>query len=1011
MTIKNLEGSYGTDTWIIEERRPDWDVNQKSETVFSLANGFLGLRGEHDEVISAADSSQGTFINGFYESSPIQYGESAYGFPKFGQTMVNVMNPKRMLLEIEGQVFDPSNPKFKIISYNRALDLRQGYSKRTVQFETDSGKQFELHSIRLASFTLQNLAICSYTVTALNSDCSIKVTSFLDGAVSNQKTGDDPRIGSHLKSKIFSLLSSRAENGVQTLVQETLSTKFTVACSTKHLVTGVNEVKISPIVNADKIFTEFLVDLKQGQSVKLDKFCLFATSLDCMESDLGTFVEKLADAAATKGLDHFLEAQEAYCKEFWHSADVEIKGDPLVQQSIRFSMFHLLQSAGRDGRANIAAKGLTGEGYEGHYFWDTEIYVLPFFISAKPDIARQLLKSRINMLNHARNRAAEMAQKGALYAWRTIAGQETSAYFPAGTAQYHINGDIAFALQRYFRATNDKALLIEGGAEMLFETARLWADLGCYIENKGFCINTVTGPDEYTAIVDNNTYTNLLAREHFLFAIEIAELMKSQLSTEYNALINKIALSDAEIQAWKKAADQMYVPVDKQRGILCQDDSFLSKEPWDFKNTPKDKYPLLLNFHPLVIYRKQVLKQADVVLAMMLHWDQFSRAQKKRNFDFYEPLTTHDSSLSMAIHSVIAAEIGYSDQAYEYFMHSARCDLDDLHGNTKHGVHCASMAGSWLSIVNGFGGFKESKGEIHFSPVLPEKWQELSFRVRHQGNLLKVDILPRETRYTLLEGASEVSIFHKKQSLKVKLSQTVVVSHQSELKLAIFDLDGVVTDTAELHYEAWKALAESLDIPFDREFNEKLKGVSRIDSLNLILSKGDIKLSEAEKQQLASKKNEHYKQLLNNLSPSDILPGAVELLSALKKEGIKIALASASQNAPMILSQLQIQGFFDLIVDPTKLGAGKPDPEIFMTAAEYFNVDYCDCLGIEDADAGVEAIVSSGMIALRVGSQNNASKAHLSVKGLDLVNLAQLKSLFSTGSNKVVYDDRNSTGV
>jgi alpha,alpha-trehalose phosphorylase len=408
---------------------------------------------------------------------------------------------------------------------------------------------------------------------------------------------------------------------------------------------------------------------------------------------------------------------------------------------------------GRDGRTNIAAKGVTGEGYEGHYFWDTEIYVFPFFLFSRPEIARALLQYRYNGLPKARERARQMAHdKGALYPWRTIAGEECSAYFPAGTAQYHINADVAYSIRLYLLATGDFDFMAEQGAEIVLETARIWTGIGSYDRKGRFCINEVTGPDEYTALVNNNYYTNAMARMHMTFAADVAERLVAERPDDYARVANAIGLSDAEIKAWRDASAAMFLPYDDDLGIHEQDDSFLSKKPWDFANTPPENYPLLLNYHPLVIYRHQVCKQADVVLALLLLSSQFSLDDKRRDFDFYEGVTTHDSSLSSCIFSIVASEIGYRDKAYAYFMETARLDLDNTHANTQYGVHTAAMAGTWLGVAYGFAGMRLDEAGLRFAPTLPDKWTGYRFKVQVRGTLLEVAVDGSGSDYRLLRG-------------------------------------------------------------------------------------------------------------------------------------------------------------------------------------------------------------------------------------------------------------------
>ncbi|MDB4285415.1 glycoside hydrolase family 65 protein, partial [bacterium] len=402
----------------------------------------------------------------------------------------------------------------------------------------------------------------------------------------------------------------------------------------------------------------------------------------------------------------------------------------------------------------VPAKGLTGQAYEGHYFWDSEIYVMPFLVYTAPRLARNMLKYRYSILDKARERAREVNQKGALFPWRTINGEEASAYYAAGTAQYHINADIIYALKKYVDVTGDEEFLFQYGAEMLVETARLWEDLGFYLDGNGnrFHIHGVTGPDEYNTVVNNNTFTNLMARENLWYAVETVEKLKKADPDRFSALVHDTKLKEGEVAAWKKAADSMYVPFDEDKGIHPQDDDFLNKEIWDFAGTPIEKYPLLLHYHPLVIYRYQVVKQADVAMAMFLLGHEFTEEQKKRNFNYYDPLTTGDSSLSACIESILAWELGYEEKAISYFRYALLMDLADVGGNVKDGVHIASMGGTWIAVVYGIAGLRDWNGRISFHPKLPEKTCLLNFRLTIRGRLLEVDMKREGVTYTLIEG-------------------------------------------------------------------------------------------------------------------------------------------------------------------------------------------------------------------------------------------------------------------
>jgi alpha,alpha-trehalose phosphorylase len=440
-----------------------------------------------------------------------------------------------------------------------------------------------------------------------------------------------------------------------------------------------------------------------------------------------------------------------------------------IQQAIRFNLFHILQASARAEDAGVPAKGLTGQAYEGHYFWDTEIYVLPFLIYTSPRIAKNLLTFRYKMLPQARARARQLGHRGAMFPWRTISGEEASAYYAAGTAQYHINADIMYGLRKYVQATGDESFLRDYGAEMLVETARLWLDLGFYSDAKGgkFCINSVTGPDEYNTVVNNNAYTNLMARENLRYAAQALKSLRATSPEAYSVLVHKTALEPSEIEAWKRAAESMYVPYDEKLQIIPQDDSFLDREPWDFRNTPSDRYPLLLFYHPLNIYRKQVIKQADVVLAMFLLGNAFSSEAKKRNFEFYDPLTTGDSSLSSCVEAIIAAQVGDSEKAIRYGMAALLMDLADVGGNVKDGCHIASMGGTWMMLAYGLGGMRDDDGMLSFWPRrAPEDNAILRFPVTYRGQILEVEIGEENVKYTLREGVS-LTIRHETEEIQL----------------------------------------------------------------------------------------------------------------------------------------------------------------------------------------------------------------------------------------------------
>jgi trehalose/maltose hydrolase-like predicted phosphorylase len=742
--------------WCIAENEFKPENNYVNETLFAAGNGYIGIRGTFEEGNDGLKDKglEGTYINGFYDSEVIKYGEIAYGYAENGQTMLNVTNSKVIRLYLEDEEFCMLDGE--ILGYERSLHFKEGILKRSIEWRSPKGKEVRINIERLVSFKRKHIIAIHYEVTPLNFSGNIKLVSVLDGDVTNLTTENDPRVGAGFKGRVLFVEAKKLEDTFGALLQRTRNTKFLLACTMQHQLTAENYT-IDRTEEEMKINVVFNIQAEENKTITLNKYISYTTSREFKEEEVLVKAETEVCTAKCSGYEKLKEEQKDFLNKFWYRTDIQIEGEDNLQQGIRFNMFHLLQSTGRDGKTNIAAKGLTGEGYEGHYFWDTEIYILPFFLYTNPEISRKLLEYRYSILPRARERARVMSHKnGALYPWRTISGEECSAYYPAGTAQYHIDADIAFAVKRYMEAVEDIDFLVNYGAEILFETARLFADLGKFIKSKGnkFCINEVTGPDEYSALVNNNCYTNLMAKENLSYAFEIAHWMKENQKEAYNKLVGKIGLKEDELEFWKKAAENMYIPYNEELKIHPQDDSFLDRSPWDFANTPKENYPLLMHYHPLVIYRHQVCKQADLVLAEVLLSHKFSLEQKKRDYDFYEKLTTHDSSLSTCIFSVAACEIGYYDKAYEYFIKTARMDLDNNHGNSKDGIHAANMAGTWMCVVNGFGGVRVCEDKLSISPYLPDHWKKYSFRISYKKRLIQVTVDKLGASYKLLEGDS-----------------------------------------------------------------------------------------------------------------------------------------------------------------------------------------------------------------------------------------------------------------
>ncbi len=742
---------FPADPWRLVETRFDASDLGTTESIFSVGNGYLGLRGNYEE--SRDFSMNGTFLNGFHETWPIQHAEEAFGFAKVGQTIVNAPDAKVIRLYVDDEPLELSADD--IVAYERTLDLRAGVLSRHVVWRTPSGRRVQVDSTRMVSFTQRHLAVMTFEVTLLDGDAPVTISS----QVLNRQDADrgaavelakaatefDPR-----KAVMFGHRALVPENEHGVLPEGRLALRYkcaqsgmTIALACDHELHTSSPHTAAYERGDDMVKAIYQVNAEQGVPIRLTKTVAYHSARVVPTSELLDRCLRTLDRIGEEGLDKQAHDQRQWLEEYWERSDVEIEGQPALQQAVRWNLFSLAQASARADGSGIPAKGVTGSGYGGHYFWDTEVYVMPFLTYTNPWMARNALRFRASLLDSARHRARQLAQKGALFAWRTINGEEASAYYAAGTAQYHIDADVAFALSQYVGATGDYEFLDQQAVDILVETARLWADLGFWRDEDGgtFHIHGVTGPDEYTTVVNDNLYTNVMARFNLRRAAQAVRFIREKRPENYRAMTHRVGLKDGEVELWERAAIGMNIPYDEHLGIHPQDLHFLEREMWDLDHTPQDKRPLLLNYHPLVIYRFQVLKQADVVLALFLQGEEFSREEKKADFDYYDPITTGDSTLSAVVQSIIAAEVGYHDLALRYFHAALFVDLADRHGNTSDGVHVASTGGVWSALASGFGGFRDlGNGQWCLDPRLPDDWDSLTFRLTLRGTRVRVTI-------------------------------------------------------------------------------------------------------------------------------------------------------------------------------------------------------------------------------------------------------------------------------
>jgi alpha,alpha-trehalose phosphorylase len=733
--------AFAVEPWRIRETALDLDVLAQSESIFALSNGHLGLRGNLDE--GEPFGLPGTYLNSFFDLRLHDYGEAVYGNPESIQTVINVTNGKLIRLLVDDEPFDVRYGKLQ--AHERILDLRAGTLERRVDWITPAGGAVRVTSVRLVSLTQRAIAAISYEVEPLESPARLVLQSEL---VANEPMPEalstrDPRLPSRVDATLRSEDHASGGLGAE-LVHSTTASGLRIAAAMDHVVDGPPGTEASAESSPDMGRVTITTLLQPGQRLRLVKLLAYGWSSTRSWRALRDQVAAAMTAARGTGWEGLLAEQRAYLDNFWDHADVELDGDPEVQQAVRFALFQVMQAGARGEDRPIPAKGLTGPGYDGHAFWDTEIFVLPLLTYVQPPAVASALRWRHSTLPAARERAQLLGLSGAAFPWRTIDGRESSTYWPASTAAFHINADIAAAVARYSGATNDDDFERETGLELLVETARLWQSLGHFDGQGRFRIDGVTGPNEYNALVDNNVYTNLMAQQNLRAAVEVV--------ARHPDRARALGVQDEETLAWQAAAAAMVIPYDASVGVHPEADGFTNHQVWDFASTPAENYPLLLHYPYLQLYRKQVVKQPDIVLAMHLCGDAFTDDQKARNFAYYEALTVRDSSLAAGTQCVLAAEVGHLDLAYDYLGEAAMIDLEDLEHNTRDGVHLASLAGAWIALVDGFGGMRTSHGSLSFAPRLPDGLSRLVLNLCYRDRRLRMTATPTSASYTLLSG-------------------------------------------------------------------------------------------------------------------------------------------------------------------------------------------------------------------------------------------------------------------
>ena len=731
--------AYAVEPWSVRERELPTDLLASSESIFALSNGHIGLRGNLDE--GEPYGIPGSYLNGFFELHPLPYAESAYGLPESGQTLVNVTNGKLVRLLVDDEPFDVRYGDLR--SHERVLDLQDGVLRRQVEWISPAGRGVRITSTRLVSFAQRAIAAVLYEVEPIDEGLRVVVQSELVANEAVPAPDPDPRAAAALAQPLQPEWHGSEELAVL-LAHSTNLSGLRIVAAMDHVFEGPEGISVHSETGDDVARVTATVELKPGEKLRLVKFLSYAwSSVRSFPALRAQAAAALAEAKVT-GWNEICSAQREYLDDFWKTADVEVEGDAALQQTLRFALFQLLQAGGRAELRAIPSKGLTGPGYDGHTFWDAETFVLHALTYTAPHAARDVLRWRHSTLDLARARAETLGLRGAVFPWRTIRGEECSGYWPAGTAAFHIGADIADAAIRYVTVSGDEEFGRDYGLQLIVETARMWRSLGHHDAAGAFRIDGVTGPDEYSAIADNNVYTNLMAEQNLRVAAEASERNPDKAS--------ELGVDSEETASWRDAAAAMLIPYDESLGVHPQAEGYTEHARWNFAATRPDQYPLLLHFPYFDLYRKQVVKQADLVLALHLRGDVFSPEQKARDFAYYETLTVRDSSLSAPTQAVIAAEVGHLDLAYAYLRECALIDLEDLALNTHEGLHMAALAGTWIATVAGFGGLRDHRGAVTLAPRLPAALSRLVFRLCIRGSRLRVDVNHQRARYTVVSG-------------------------------------------------------------------------------------------------------------------------------------------------------------------------------------------------------------------------------------------------------------------
>lgn len=759
------------DNWLIIEEGFDVEQVKSSESLFSIGNGAMGQRANFEEFYSG-DTFQGSYIAGIYYPDKTKVGWWKNGYPEYFAKVLNAPNWIGINIEINGENLDLATCK-SVSNFRRELNMKEGIYYRSFSATLQNDTEIEVKVCRFLCLDLDEVGVINYEITPTNSDAKIIFKPYVDAGVHNEDA--------NWEEKFWEPISIEHNVNQAFVTARTFKTHFTATTFMQNtiLLNGIAQ-NSNPIISektADKIVFSYEVSVAKGQTATIQKFGGYTVSLNHVNTV--SAAKNALKIALDVGYNQLLEDQKTAWAKIWEMSDITIDGDVKAQQGIRFNIFHLNQTyLGKDSRLNIGPKGFTGEKYGGSTYWDTEAYCIPFYMATKDQqVARNLLAYRYNQLDKAIENATKLGftNGAALYPMVTMNGEECHNEWEITFEEIHRNGAIAFAIFNYYRFTGDYSYIPEKGLEVLIGIARFWHQRATFSTQKNqFVILGVTGPNEYENNVNNNFYTNYLAKWCIDYTMEQINRVEKEYSADFNRIMSKVKLDNAEILHWKKVADHMYFPFSEEHDVYLQQDGFLDKELVKVHDLDKSQRPINQKWSWDRILRSPYIKQADTLQGFYFFEDHFSKEQLEKHFDFYEPFTVHESSLSPCVHSIQAATLGRMEQAYTFYLRTSRLDLDDYNKEVGEGLHITSMAGTWMSIVEGFGGMRVKNDMLHFEPRIPKEWNGFSFKINFRNQILKVAVHQNETNFTL-EGENTIAVFVNGKEFLVEPNSLVTV--------------------------------------------------------------------------------------------------------------------------------------------------------------------------------------------------------------------------------------------